>query len=69
MREPVIITKNGRPRIVLMAYEDFVRQSKRDRLVQRTVDLREGEITAIERTEMVPGHEHLNAEIDPHVAD
>src|SRR5690554_669344 len=25
VRDPVIITKNGRPRTVLMAYEDFVR--------------------------------------------
>ena len=34
VREPVIITKNGRPRTVLMAYEDFVRLSKRERRVQ-----------------------------------
>lgn len=33
VREPVIITKNGRPRTVLMAYEDYVRLSKRDRRV------------------------------------
>jgi prevent-host-death family protein len=36
VREPVIITKNGRPRTVLMAYEDYVRLSKRDRCVERT---------------------------------
>lgn len=69
VREPVIITKNGRPRTVLMAYEDFVRMSKRDRRVQRTVDLTEDEIAAIERSEMAPGHEHLNAEPAPHAAD
>jgi prevent-host-death family protein len=40
VREPVVITKNGRPRTVLIAYEDYVRLSKRDRRVQRTVDLR-----------------------------
>ncbi len=33
VREPVIITKNGRPRIVLLAYEDYLRLSRRDRRV------------------------------------
>jgi prevent-host-death family protein len=64
VREPVIITKNGRPRTVLMAYEDFMRLSKRDRRVQRTVDLNEAEIASIEASEMAPGSEDLNAELD-----
>lgn len=54
VREPVVITKNGRPRTVLMAYEDFVRLSKRDRRVQRTVDLSDAEIAAVEAAEMTP---------------
>jgi prevent-host-death family protein len=69
VREPVIITKNGRPRTVLMAYEDYVRLSKRDRLVQLTKDLSDDEIAAVERSEMDPGHEHLNAEVTPDAAD
>jgi prevent-host-death family protein len=70
VRAPVIITKNGRPRTVLMAYEDFVRLSKRDRRVQRTTELSEAEIAAVEASEMAPGHEHLNAELDVrHAAD
>ena len=70
VRAPVIITKNGRPRTVLMAYEDFVRLSKRDRRVQRTTELSEAEIAAVEASEMAPGHEHLNAELDAeHAAD
>ncbi len=48
VREPVIITRNGRPRTVLLAYEDLMRLSKRDRRVQLTVDLTEAEISAIE---------------------
>ena len=63
VREPVIITKNGRPRTVLLAYEDFVRLSKRDRRVQLTGELSEAEIAAVEASEMEPGHEHLNAEL------
>lgn len=63
LREPVIITRNGRPRTVLLAYEDFVRLSKRDRIVQRTGDLSEAEIAAVERATMAPGLEALNAEL------
>lgn len=48
VRDPVIITKNGRPRTVLMAYEDFMRLTKRDRLVQLTSDLGADEIAAVE---------------------
>lgn len=31
LREPVVITSHGRPRHVLMAYEDYQRLSARDR--------------------------------------
>ena len=64
VREPVILTRNGRPRTVLMAYEDFIWLSKRDRRAVRTVDLTEEEIAAVERSEMAPGYEHLNTELD-----
>jgi prevent-host-death family protein len=67
VREPVIITKNGRPRTVLMAYEDFVRLSKRDRRVQRTSELSDDEIAAVERSEMTA--DPLGAGAGPHVAD
>ncbi|RNJ47882.1 type II toxin-antitoxin system Phd/YefM family antitoxin [Methylocystis hirsuta] len=65
VRDPVIITKNGRPRTVLMAYEDYVRLSKRDRWVERTVELSEADIQAVEQTRMAAGFEALNAELDP----
>ena len=64
VRDPVIITKNGRPRTVLMAYEDFVRLSKRDRRVELTAQLNAAEIAAVERAHMAPGHDHLDAELD-----
>lgn len=63
VREPVIITKNRRPRTVLIAYEEFKRLSQRDRRVQRTADLTEAEIAAIEASQMTPGFDHLNAEL------
>jgi prevent-host-death family protein len=69
VREPVIITKNGRPRTVLLAYEDFQRLARRDRRVQLTSELSEAEIAAVEASQMT-ADEHLNAELDTkHAAD
>lgn len=61
VREPVVITKNGRPRTVLMAYEDYLRLSKRDRRVQRTADLSDAEIAAVEAAEITPDPALLDA--------
>jgi prevent-host-death family protein len=69
VREPVVITKNGRPRTVLLAYEDFVRLTKRDRQVQRTVELSDAEIAAVESAEMTPDPEHLSTPAGKHAAD
>lgn len=69
VRGPVIITKNGRPRTVLIAYEDFVRLSKRDRRVELTSELSEAEIGAVERSEMASGFDHLNSELSQNAAD
>ncbi|WP_376706173.1 type II toxin-antitoxin system Phd/YefM family antitoxin (plasmid) [Mesorhizobium sp. ISC25] len=65
VRDPVIITKNGRPRTVLLAYEDFIRLSKRDRRVELTTELSADEIAAVEAAEMEPGLDHLNDELLP----
>ncbi|MHC2374895.1 hypothetical protein ACVIWV_010406 [Bradyrhizobium diazoefficiens] len=37
---------------------------ERDRRVVRTVDLTDEDIAAIEASEMAPGFEHLDAEVD-----
>jgi len=55
LREPVIITRNGRPRTVLIAYDDYVRLSKLERRVELTVDLSAEELAAVENAEMEPG--------------
>jgi prevent-host-death family protein len=71
VREPVIITKNGRPRTVLLAYEDYVRLAKRDRQVELSSDLSDDDLAAIEASRMEPGLDHLNAELltEKHAAD
>lgn len=63
VRDPVIITKNGRPRTVLIAYEDYMRLTRRDRKVELTSDLTEDELSAIEASEMENGLEDLNSEL------
>ncbi len=63
VREPVIITKNGRPRTVLLAYEDYLRLSRRHRRVEMTADLSDGDLAAVEKSEMEPGLDHLNPEL------
>ncbi|BCH19921.1 hypothetical protein MesoLjLa_67720 (plasmid) [Mesorhizobium sp. L-2-11] len=40
---------------MLLAYEDFVRLSKRDRRVELTTELSADEIAAVEAAEMEPG--------------
>ncbi|WP_457660351.1 type II toxin-antitoxin system Phd/YefM family antitoxin [Sinorhizobium medicae] len=71
VREPVIITKNGRPRTVLIAYEDYLRLSRRDRRVEATADLSDDDLAAVEKSEMEPGFDHLNTQLltDKHAAD
>jgi prevent-host-death family protein len=68
VREPVIITKNGRPRTVLMAYEDYVRLAARDRRAQLTSALSGDELAQIEASHMTPGFERLNDELAPNAA-
>ena len=57
-----------RPRTVLLAYEDFLRLSRRDRRAELTADLSEAEISAVERSAMAPGHEALDADMAPDAA-
>lgn len=63
VREPVIITRNGRPKTVLIAYEDYLRLMKRDRQVELTADLGDDELATVEASEMEPGLEYLDAEL------
>ena len=63
VRSPVIITKNGRPRTVLIAYEDYIRLASRDRRVELTAQISPDEIAAVENSLMEPGLDHLNDEL------
>ncbi|WP_324764877.1 type II toxin-antitoxin system prevent-host-death family antitoxin (plasmid) [Sinorhizobium meliloti] len=71
VREPVIITKNGWPRTVLIAYEDYLRLARRDRRVEATAELSGDELAAVGKSEMETGFDHLDAELltDKNAAD
>ena len=57
--------KQNQPR---PAPADEASATGRDRRAVRTVDLTEEDIAAIEASEMTPGFEHLDAELEPEPA-
>jgi prevent-host-death family protein len=64
LSQPVLITKHGRPRNVVLSYDEYERLSARDRRAVRAQDLTDEDIAALEASEMAPGYEHLNAELE-----
>ena len=49
--EPVILTRNGRERLVLLSAEEFKRLKRRDRAVLRLQDFTEADVEAIRKAE------------------
>lgn len=64
LTQPVLITKHGRPRNVVLSYDEYERLRDRDRRAVRAEDLTDEDIAALEASEMAPGYEHLNAEFE-----
>ena len=64
LSQPVLITKHGRPRNVVLSYDEYERLRARDRRALRAEDLTDEDIAALEASEMAPGYEHLNAELE-----
>jgi prevent-host-death family protein len=64
LSQPVVITKHGRPRNVVLSYREYTRLMARDRQVFRTQDLTEEDLAEIKASRMEPGSEHLNDELD-----
>jgi prevent-host-death family protein len=64
LSQPALITKHGRPRNVVLSYDEYERLSARDRRAVRAQDLTDEDIAALEASEMAPGYEHLNAELE-----
>ena len=64
LSQPVLITKHGRPRNVVLSYDEYERLRARDRRAVRAEDLTDEDIAALEASEMAPGNEHLDAELE-----
>lgn len=63
IREPVAITKHGRPHLVLLSADEYARLKQRDRKVFATEALSAEEIATFEGARMHPRHDHLDAEL------
>ena len=47
LKEPVVVTRNGRDRVVVLAAEEYYRLKRRDREVLRVEDLTQEDLEAI----------------------
>lgn len=61
--EPVVITKNGRDRLVVLSAEEYSRLKRRDRRVFSVEELTEAQVAAIEQAEVPAEYAHLDAEL------
>ncbi len=64
LSQPVLITEHGRPRNVVLSYDEYERLRARDRRAVRAEDLTDEDTAALEASEMAPGYEHLDAELE-----
>jgi prevent-host-death family protein len=63
LTQPLVVTKHGRPKNVLMSYEEYQRLVARDRRIVGLEDWTAEDVAALEAAAMEPGNEHLNAEL------
>lgn len=63
LTEPVIVTRNGRDRTVMISAEEYFRLKRRDRRVVEIGDFAEDDLRRIAAAEVPPGFEHLDAEL------
>jgi prevent-host-death family protein len=62
--EPVMVTRNGRERVVLISADEFKRLKRRDREVLRVEDLTEADLKAIQAAEVPAEYAYLDAELN-----
>jgi prevent-host-death family protein len=61
--EPVMITNNGRDRLVLMSVEEYTRLKQRDRQVMTLGDFTEDDVAALEQVRAPAGAAAFNHEV------
>ena len=60
LSQPVIVTRNGRDRTVVISADEYQRLKRRDRQVFAAGELPQEMIDAVSRAEMDPRHRHLD---------
>lgn len=60
----LVVLKHGKPRNVVLSYQEYERLMRRDRLVFSIEELGEQELNEIAASRMETGNEHLDAELD-----
>ena len=58
--QPVIVTRNGRDRAVMISAEEYQRLKRHDRQVYAAGELPDELVEAVRRSEMDPRHQHLD---------
>ena len=64
LSQPVVITKHGKPRNVVLSYSEYERLKARDRRIVTLDDWTEDDLNALLDARMEPGLEDLDAELD-----
>jgi PHD/YefM family antitoxin component YafN of YafNO toxin-antitoxin module len=60
LTQPVVVTRNGRDRTVMISSEEYQRLKRRDRQALAAGELPQTIVEAVARTEMDPRHKHLD---------
>lgn len=63
LKKPVAITKNGRPRTVLISAEEYERLKRRDRRVITAGEVSERQMAALREARVPDEFAHLDAEL------
>ena len=63
LTEPVIITKNGRDRLVILSADEYARLKRRDRRVVRLEEFSDDEMALIAQAEVSAEYAHLDTEL------
>jgi PHD/YefM family antitoxin component YafN of YafNO toxin-antitoxin module len=64
LTEPVVITKNGRDRLVMLSADEYARLKRRDRRVVRLEDFTDEEMALIAQAEVPAEYAYLDAELE-----
>jgi prevent-host-death family protein len=63
LTEPIIVTRNGRDRTVMISAEEYFRLKRRDRRVVEIGDFAEDDLRRIAIAKIPPGFESLDDEL------